>query len=527
MDVATLGNGLTVNYTRNNANQVTNVANKNGSTVLSNYAITPDNAGNPKKVIGPSGTTFYGYDDANRLTSACSTLNCSGTTSGTGYTYDAAGNRLTQVNYGASTTTTTYRYNADNQLCWTVQGTSSNACNSAPGGATSYGYDVNGDQTSAGNRTFTYDTAGRMLTTTQSGSTQAYTYDGSGSMLTRSVGGVTQSSYLWDPNAPMPMMAIERDGSGNGLRRYLYAPGGPGGLLSMRSGGSNYYYLPDGLGSVGSLTSSTGALQWSYDYEGYGTTKTATKNDPNAPVNPMGFGGQYQDPTTSLYNLRARQYDASTGRFLSTDPLEATSGGRIVSTYGYAFDQPTALSDPTGLSAGSADWFSTMLCGGPCSDTLADTWTELYADWRAGPMLPKIIGGVMIAVGGGFIACTYVSAGCAALAAQPLFQKGEDVAASTPVGSASLPLNLATSAENIPSNARGIFDGIQFSGHAFDKMQSFGISPTAAVDVVRSGEEVVEGGSTYYYGAANNLSVVVNSVTGRVITVSYGYLKPH
>jgi hypothetical protein len=51
----------------------------------------------------------------------------------------------------------------------------------------------------------------------------------------------------------------------------------------------------------------------------------------------------------------------------------------------------------------------------------ASSWAtgagELYLDWKAGPTAPKIVGGIMIGVSGGFLACTAISAGCAEVGA--------------------------------------------------------------------------------------------------------------
>jgi RHS repeat-associated protein len=397
LSTTTLGNGLTTNYTWDAANRLTNLANKQGSTVISNYAMTLDRNGNPTQVVGPSGTTNYTYDTMNRVLTACQPT-CTGTNNGVAYTYDYVGNRTTQTSYGSTSSTTTYRYNADNQLCWAYVGTSSNACTSPPGGATTYGYDVNGNQTSAGSRTFTYDSQSRLLSSTLSGTTEAYAYDGVGNMLTRSVGGTSQNQYVWDPSTSLPTLAIERDGSGGALRRYVYGAGGPGGLLSERNGGSSYYYLPDGFGSTANLTSATGSLEWSYGFDPYGKNTTATQNDPNAPANPMQFEGQYADPTSTLYNLRARQYDAGTGRFLGTDPANVTAGGRIVSSYAYAFDQPTMFSDPSGMAAGTGGGLFGWICAGSCGDLFYEIVHHPVASWRMGPMLPKMIGFALIAI---------------------------------------------------------------------------------------------------------------------------------
>jgi RHS repeat-associated protein len=62
----------------------------------------------------------------------------------------------------------------------------------------------------------------------------------------------------------------------------------------------------------------------------------------------MKFTGEYLDPT-ALYHLRARQYDPTSGRFLSPDPVAASSEDPYASTYTYVSNRPTMLLDPSGL----------------------------------------------------------------------------------------------------------------------------------------------------------------------------------
>jgi RHS repeat-associated protein len=73
-------------------------------------------------------------------------------------------------------------------------------------------------------------------------------------------------------------------------------------------------------------------------------------NDRKAPANPIKFAGEYLD-ATGLYHLRARQYDPSTGRFSTTDPKPTTPTQPYMSAYIYANDNPTALTDPSGMGA--------------------------------------------------------------------------------------------------------------------------------------------------------------------------------
>jgi RHS repeat-associated protein len=75
-----------------------------------------------------------------------------------------------------------------------------------------------------------------------------------------------------------------------------------------------------------------------------------TQNDPNAPTNPMQFASEYQDPT-GLYDLRAREYDTSIGRFGAVDPATQPNSLPTSSAYAYALDRPTVLVDPSGRTA--------------------------------------------------------------------------------------------------------------------------------------------------------------------------------
>jgi YD repeat-containing protein len=81
-----------------------------------------------------SNTYHYSYDAVNRLTQAAVTAG-SGTTYR--YSYDLNGNLLSST--GSSTTT--YSYNASNELCWSYSGSSNNPCSAPPSGATTYGFD--------------------------------------------------------------------------------------------------------------------------------------------------------------------------------------------------------------------------------------------------------------------------------------------------------------------------------------------------------------------------------------------------
>jgi RHS repeat-associated protein len=158
------------------------------------------------------------------------------------------------------------------------------------------------------------------------------------------------TKFLWDTVHALPQLALERDGAGALLRRYVYGHR----RISMTTGGNLYYYHYENVGSVANLTSSNGTTQWSYEYEPFGAIRTETQEDPAAPQNPLKFTGELADPT-GLYYLRARQYDPASSRFTTPDPVTTSRSEPFVARYVYAADRPTAFVDPSGTTRIPAD----------------------------------------------------------------------------------------------------------------------------------------------------------------------------
>jgi RHS repeat-associated protein len=68
---------------------------------------------------------------------------------------------------------------------------------------------------------------------------------------------------------------------------------------------------------------------------------------PMAKANPFGFSTKYQDDETDLLYYGYRYYNASTGRWLSKDPMEETGG---LNLYEFALNSPVELVDKNGLT---------------------------------------------------------------------------------------------------------------------------------------------------------------------------------
>jgi RHS repeat-associated protein len=344
------GNGHVETRTYDRAGRLSTVENTKNPTILSNHLWTLDGAGNPTKVKTTRGTTdvydVYEYDTRNRLTAACydvasSATNCTGATNSITYAYDKVTNRTQEVRTGSvgNTGTIDYTYNAADQLTSTTKG----------GSSTTYTYDTNGNQASIGGRTFTYNLAGQLASTSSGGVTSTYGYDGDGRRTSStSGGGGADLRYVWDALAPsgMPELTLERDPSGNLVRRYLT---GPSGGINYATSGGTFWYHHDPLNTATDVTDASGAAQWKYEYEPYGAQRTATNVSGTAPENRLRFTGQYLDSETTNYHLRARQYDPSSGRFGALDPVENPATAPFDSAYAYVNGRPLHLVDPLGL----------------------------------------------------------------------------------------------------------------------------------------------------------------------------------
>ena len=92
---------------------------------------------------------------------------------------------------------------------------------------------------------------------------------------------------------------------------------------------NRYYYHTNQLGSVIAISSSTGAVMQSYSYDAFGkayvnNSGSLTSVDSytgNTYSNSRLYTGREYDRETNLYYLRARYYNANTGKFISRDPI--------------------------------------------------------------------------------------------------------------------------------------------------------------------------------------------------------------
>ncbi|MGB2662725.1 MAG: RHS repeat-associated core domain-containing protein [Candidatus Acidiferrum sp.] len=176
--------------------------------------------------------------------------------------------------------------------------------------------------------TFKYDPFGRRIEKITSSTTSIYAYDG-------------------------PSLIEETNASGAAVARYAETFPTDEPLAMLRSSTTSYYEQ-DGIGSVTSLSNTAGALAQSYTFDTFGN-QTASSG---SLTNSFRYAGREFDTETSLYFMRARYFDPSTGRFLSEDPIGFAGGNDF---YPYVLNRPTNFVDPSGLDGhtwGPITWYT-------------------------------------------------------------------------------------------------------------------------------------------------------------------------
>ena len=116
---------------------------------------------------------------------------------------------------------------------------------------------------------------------------------------------------------------------------------------------STRYFLQDGQASTRALTNSSGAVTDTYSYTAFGELFNQTGSTTNTYL----YTGQQFDSLTGLYDLRARYYNPSLGRFLSQDIYPYNFNNPVeLNRYVYVASNPINAIDPSGQSLIDTAW---------------------------------------------------------------------------------------------------------------------------------------------------------------------------
>jgi RHS repeat-associated protein len=219
-----------------------------------------------------------------------------------------------------------------------------------------YTYDAAGNVTNDGVHAYTWDAEGRIATV-DAGSTATYTYDALGRRVEGDVGGDQEYFYVYDPagnllDAPLGVLGEDE----------LTEPVAGRVLASYTNGRSvTYFKHPNALGSWGLITAHDGSVPQDQLYYPWGQTWTSGHYLFESNWAAM----TWYNPESDLFLTPARSYGSRLGRWMSPDPVGGdVTNPQSLNRYAYTLNNPTTLTDPTGLDSAFTVDFG-------CNDTIS------------------------------------------------------------------------------------------------------------------------------------------------------------
>ena len=333
----TYPNGVQSTFGYDALNRVTGLSASTGSYQYQRGAV-----GNLTSASESSGRSItWSYDGINRLTSDAIT---GGSVNGSvSYSLDPVGNRSSASSSLTGVSSGSWNFNADDEL-------------------TSESYDANGNVVATSGNTFAYNSQNQLVS--MNGGTVQIVYDGDGNRVAKSANGVVTRYLVDDLNPTGYAQVVEELSGGVVQRQYTYGLQRISEYQPISGTWTASFYGYDGGGNVRQLTNAAGAVTDTYDYDAFGNVLNKTGSTPNNFL----YRSEQFDSDLGLYYLRARYYNALTGRFVSRDPENSQlKDPKSLHKYLYANGDPVNRIDPRGRDA----FFEYLGAEGESEETIA------------------------------------------------------------------------------------------------------------------------------------------------------------
>jgi RHS repeat-associated protein len=246
------------------------------------------------------------------------------------YRYDNNGNRTYEMNTLLGISGKSLYYSVEDHILQS--------------GSTSFVFDyddnlaeiVNGTETTK----YNYSTTGELLNVVlPDGTAINYLHDALGRRTAKLINDVVVEKYLW---TGLTTLLAVYDGNDNLVQRFEYADDRV--PYAMTSSGSTYYMAYDQVGTLRTISDSSGIVVKQIDYDSFGNII----NDTNPGlVIPFGFAGGLHDRDAGLVRFGFRDYSSELGRWTAKDPILFAGGD--TNLYGYVSNDPVNWVDPWGL----------------------------------------------------------------------------------------------------------------------------------------------------------------------------------
>ena len=190
--------------------------------------------------------------------------------------------------------------------------------------------------------TYDYDELGNLIgVALPDGKKITYLIDGANRRVGKKINGVLVQAFLYDG---WLRPVAELDGVGRIVSHFVYATHINVPYYIIK-GGATYRVETDHLSSPRMIVNATnGAIVQQIDYDEFGNVLA----DSNPGFQPFGFAGGIADSDTRFARFGARDYDATSGRWTTKDPIKFSD--RSSNLYDYTGGDPINRTDPLGLS---------------------------------------------------------------------------------------------------------------------------------------------------------------------------------
>lgn len=288
----------------------------------------------------------FRYDPLDRLT-AWEAYNLSANTRvATTYGYDDIGDMRSRTipDQPPGQETVFYRYGED--------GAGPSALTGVSGSNAVWDYDRAGNRTSDPGRSVDHSALNLPRRVDLAGMSARFLYDFAGRRVAKSNG---------NGESVVMIGGLYERRQSRGSTDHVFMVPGEGRIIAQyrRVGTSRaaevLYLHDDHLGSIESITDSRGALAERRAYDPLGNRQNPADRGrplltPPATSVSLGFTSRRHDDELGLIDMLGRVYVPTDGHFLSADPVVAdATDGRAWNRYAYAMNNPTTLTDPTGL----------------------------------------------------------------------------------------------------------------------------------------------------------------------------------
>ncbi|MBS1954389.1 MAG: hypothetical protein JST89_09385 [Cyanobacteria bacterium SZAS-4] len=361
------------------ASGVSSVLNlKSQSVNATTYSSSLSGGASETVFLAPNvGVTQFAYNNVNELTSfAPGGQTCFGGFTNKALKSATINSNPAKLTYGENFEDTTHMSAGINAVSVVVTDgsnttkTNGYAMSVNSGSTTNLTFDLNGNMTSDGTNSYTWDAENRMIKITYPGTNNfsTFVYDGLSrnvSIVETTAGSVTSTKQLvWANDAKRPFQFCEERDISGALTKKFFDRG-------QMNSTTKYFYSLDHLGSIREMSDNSGVFAAQYSFDPFGRLSKLSE----VVASDFAYVGYYLLSRSGLNLTLFRAYTTQLGRWINRDPIGEAAGPNL---YSYVVNCPIDTSDLSGLRPST----TTPI---PCNCVQDQSGNPCSYDYRFGP----------------------------------------------------------------------------------------------------------------------------------------------